>query len=1776
MGSLINGASVTLELRATVAAGAGGTTIANNATVTSADQADHTSANDTAGQSISVPLADLGLAMSVDIGTPNVGEVVAFTITLTNHGPNAASGVVVTDLLPAGLTYSSSTPSQGNYVGGSGVWTVGSVANGATATLILRATVVAGAAGNTIANNASITTADQADHVAANDTAGQSVTVQAADLGLVMNVDNATPDEGNTVAFTITLTNNGPNAATGVVVTDVLQTGLTYVSSTPSQGSYTSGTGAWTVGTLASGASVTLVVRAAVNPGTGGSSLSNNASITAANQGDPVTANNSATQTVQVTLANLGLAMVVDNAAPNEGTQVSFTLTLTNTGPTFATGIVVTDLLPAGLTYVPSTPSQGTYNSGSGTWSVGGLANGASAIFVLRATVDAGTGGTSIINNAMISAANQADPVATNNSASRTLSIPLADLGIGMTVNNSTPDEDKDVNFTLTVTNHGPNAATNVVVTDLLPAGLTYRSSTPGQGTYSSTTGIWNVGSLAAGATATFVLKAKTQNGTAGMTIVNSATITGSDQADYVATNSSASVSITVELVDIALGMTVSNPAPNEGADVVFTITATNLGPAKASGVKVTDLLPAAGLTFVSFSSTHGNYTSGSGVWSVGDLDNGETHTATLTARVKTGAGGTAFTNFARVTDVHEVDSQAANDSAGKVLTIPLADLAVAISLDEPAPNEGEVVTYTVTLTNNGPDPATTVRVTDLLPAGLTLQTATPVQGSYASGTGVWTVGSLANGASTTLTLVAAVNTGTGGTTKINTATIMPADQADHTATNNSASQSLTVQLANLGVAMTVDNVAPNDGDVVTYTVTLTNLGPHAATGIAVTDLLPATLTYQSSTPSQGTYLNGTGVWAVGGLANGASATMALAATINSGGATVINTASITAADQADHVTANNTASRAVAGQLADLGVALNANQTSVNEGDPVTFTVTVTNLGPTAASGVTVAAGLANGLTLETSTPSQGTYSSGSGAWAVGNLAVSASATLTLTTTVDAGTGGTSIVTDASVSASDQPDPNNANDAANRTVAVPLADLELIMDVDEQAPNEGATVAFAFKVTNNGPDPATSVTVTDLLPAGLAYVSSTPSQGTYVSGTGVWTVGGIANGSNATLTLRAQVTAGAGGTSIANQARVGATQADHDTTNNSASQALAVPLADLAVELSLDNPAPNEGDTLTYLITLANNGPDAATGVQVRDALPVGLSLLSATPSQGSYTSGVWTVGGLASAGTATLALTATVDPGTGGATLADSAGVSSTDQADHDTANNVATQSLTVQSADLGIAVAVDDATPNVATLVAFTVTVTNHGPDAASGIVVQDLLPSGLTFVISAPSQGTYDAGSGFWTLGDLANGASANLVITATVDLGTGGTTLTDSARVVAADQADPVASNDAADRTVTVPLADLGLEVTADALRPNEGESVTFTVTITNHGPDAATGVTVNNSLSAGLTLQSTTPSQGSFSAGSWTVGGLANGASATLQIQATVNAGVGGTSIADAALISAAAEADPVPANNIASIGVSVPLSDLEVLLSVDDPAANEGQLVTFTLTLKNHGVDDATGIAVTEALPTGFAFVSAIRPASAGREVKASAAIPAELRAPVAAPSAAARTSVAPRRVTADQPRSARASAPLSRSSPASCPDTRPTNSSLVPVPVVVAWSSSSPGPPPVSRLRATAESGSTSSSAVAGWPRTSRTFSNIRSPFPISRDLPPYRIPISRRCPAASSRCRPAAPRGSRTPTRRPRRGVRRSRSRRCGRRSSARPPRGRRSRPTPSRRS
>ncbi len=130
----------------------------------------------------------------------------------------------------------------------------------------------------------------------------------------------------------------------------------------------------------------------------------------------------------------------------------------------------------------------------------------------------------------------------------------------------------------------------------------------------------------------------------------------------------------------------------------------------------------------------------------------------------------------------------------------------------------------------------------------------------------------------------------------------------DPIATNNTDTASFQVNGADLAITKVVSDPNPTELDPISYTITVTNNGPDDATNVQVTDVLPFGVGYINNTPSQGTYTYLSGIWDIGTITNGSSVTLTINTEVRTAGATT-NTATISASDQADAFTANNTAS---------------------------------------------------------------------------------------------------------------------------------------------------------------------------------------------------------------------------------------------------------------------------------------------------------------------------------------------------------------------------------------------------------------------------------------------------------------------------------------------------------------------------------------------------------------------------------------------------------------------------------------------------------------------------------------------------------------------------------------------------------------------------------------------------------------------------------------------------------------------------------------------------
>lgn len=603
--------------------------------------------------------ADLSITQSASSSTTGTGTI--FSIVVTNNGPDDATGVKVSNLLSGATYIAPYYASVGTYDSGSGLWTVGNLASGSTATLMIVANIDSGSATNT----ATVLSLNETDNNPSNGNSVLTISsppTGSANLSITKTVNNSTPNVNDNVVFTITVNNAGPDSATNVHVRDLFTTDLVYVSDNGG-GTYNSTLGIWQAGTISPGASKTLNITARV--ATNGAKT-NTASIFSLGQTDPNPSNNSASVTVTPGggVANLSLTQGTPIISNSVAGQVTFVITVTNSGPYNATNVIVKDKLPSGFTYV-SDDSGGTYNKDTGLWPAGAIANGASKTLRLTARVDP-TG--TMTNWAEVWSADQSpstnDRVYGNSSTTEpdddSVTVQSADLSITKSMDNVTPTVGANVVFTIRINNAGPDNATGVQVRDILPSNYSYVSDDSG-GQYNNSTGIWNVGTVNNGVTRTLRITATLVSSSIA---INWAEVWRSDQVDIdsVPGNNSTNTDddASAPFADLRLDQTVSPPYPGLNTNFTYTITVTNDGTVGTTGIQVRDKLPT-GVTYVSHSGP-GSYSTTTGLWTVGTLATNASASLTITAQI-TSSG--VFTNFAEVwkSDLPDPDSTPANSS---------------------------------------------------------------------------------------------------------------------------------------------------------------------------------------------------------------------------------------------------------------------------------------------------------------------------------------------------------------------------------------------------------------------------------------------------------------------------------------------------------------------------------------------------------------------------------------------------------------------------------------------------------------------------------------------------------------------------------------------------------------------------------------------------------------------------------------------------------------------------------------------------------------------------------------------------------------------------------------------------------------------------------------------------------------------------------------------------------------------------------------------------------
>lgn len=830
--------------------------------------------------------------------------------------------------------------------------------------------------------------------------------------------------------------------------------------------------------------------------------------------------------------------------------------------------------------------------------------------------------------------------------------------------------------YTLTVTNQSQIDAKDVKVTDTLSAQTTFVSAS-GNGftcTHSSGVVTCTLPTLAAGATGTITIVVKvSKDVTHGMVLSNTATVTATAIKPDATNNTAVTTTSVVIAADLSIVMTDAPDPVVAGQNLTYTLIVTNQeGASAAQNVTVTGAVPANTTFDSAIWGTDWTPTvpskggTGNIVFSRATVAPGESATFKIVVNVnKNTPASTVISNTAKVTSTTFDKNSANNNSTTTTAITPSADLSV---IKTNAPKEvapSGTITYTVTISNNGPDAAENVTVTDTIPANTTLVSTrvtagngwTPNSSARATGAGdvVFSKPTVSRGETAVFEIVVSVNESTPASTVINNTATVRSTTTDPNSDNNAATTPTIVKVpaADLSITKTDTPDPVAAGRNVIYTLQLTNpVGASAAQSVTVTDAVPANTTFVSASVTSGADWTvtpppkgetGNVVFAKASVAPGESAAFQITVNVNADTTvtSITNTATV-ASPTSDPNSKNNTSTvttTVIPAPRADLQITKVAAPADARNN--VTYTLTVTNAGPAAAQNVTVTDAVpANTIFVSAVVTSGADWtmtlpkaSSPNVVFSKASVASGESAAFQITVQLNLDTTVTSITNTATV-ASSISDPNPRNNTSTVTFSVippPSADLQILKTDDPNKVAPGGIITYTLTLTNAGPSAAQNVTVTDAIPANTTFfeavwprdlwTATTPAVG----GTGnvVFSKASVAAGENVTFRIAVKINQNTTAPTIINTATVASTTSDPVPTNNATpeivtkvraqpqTRAALLVFSTIAPKTTVHVVAP--GSTQTR-VTFINNAPQDTALTDSLKGIPVGFQVAGVT----------------------------------------------------------------------------------------------------------------------------------------------------------------------------------------------------------------------------------------------------------------------------------------------------------------------------------------------------------------------------------------------------------------------------------------------------------------------------------------------------------------------------------------------------------------------------------
>ncbi|MGK2849572.1 MAG: DUF7507 domain-containing protein [Candidatus Limnocylindrales bacterium] len=1119
--------------------------------------------------------ADVQIVKTPNDGSANAGETISFTLSWTNEGEGAATGVVVTDPLPTGngldwsITGSTGTGSTCQITAGDSVTcTIGTIAGNpnfpaaapVNGTVTLSSGTTAASCG-AINNTGQITSSNDG-----TDTDPGKITVLCPDVNVVKTPNDGQVNAGDPASFSIKVTNAGPGTATGVTLSDPLPAGLSWALGTITGDTtgvtcaVTGAAGSQTLNcadtSMTAGQSFTVTVTTTTSSAQC-ATFPNVATVDATNESNDasVTDDNTDPGAITVNCPDVQALKVADKSPVNAGDQIGFTVTIKNNGTGTAYGATGTDTLPSGIAWSIDGAANGwSIVAGVLTFGPADLAPGASATVHVVGTTDAADCGV-VPNTVTVDATNESNaPALTDdNSASAEVTVNCPDVQALKSAIKSPVNAGDQIGFTITIKNNGTGTAYGATGSDTLPSGIDWSIDGAANG-WSIVNGVLTFGpaDLAPGASASVTIVGITDAADCGV-VPNTVTVDATNESNAldIVDDNSASANVTVECPDLDVDKVADDGTISAGEVAAFSIVITNIGDGTAYDVSLTDTLPSGvawNVDEVAFDGVP-----------VADPDALCTITGVTLSCPDLGSlapdaeisiavsGDTDLDDCGTLLNSVVVDATNESNAASIVLNNSAMATVVVdcplLAIDKDADHVDPVIIggqigFTITIKNNGAGTAFGVTVADTLDPDFTWSIATPSTGWSLVGNALSFSGNLAAGASSSVHVIAPTTIGDADQCGLvpNTAVL---DHSSIDPTPASASEAVRCPDTDITKIADDDFVEPNQ--TVTYTINVKVVdGP--VTDAVVTDTLPVGQTYVtgSATPAPASVSpdGRTITWTYASLATGdPAATITYDVTIdaNATGAAQQNRAELCVAEEAvDCVAAIEivTPQRPTILLVKTAGTAADGAVFETEPG-PVTYTYKVTNTGPLTLFNVTV--------TDDAGTP--GTPGDDFTATCPKTtLAPAESMTCTFTKTVLVDTTNIAVARGVTAEGNPAQDDDDAKVVTleyslliDKSNDAPLETLELPdgSTTDLPTADEGDTVTYTLVYTFAG-DPVTNAIITDVLPVGVTYVAGSASNDdqftfqTYNAATRTltWTAPGV--NKSGSVTYQAKVDVGA------------------------------------------------------------------------------------------------------------------------------------------------------------------------------------------------------------------------------------------------------------------------------------------------------------------------------------------------------------------------------------------------------------------------------------------------------------------------------------------------------------------------------------------------------------------------------------------------------------------------------------------------------------------------